>query len=276
MKRMFFICLLSTTFVCQSIPQKIVVVGATCDIGQALIKLLVTKNHTVVAVDDEADLLEDLQKQEGEKLKTKLLPSLDPEAARLCLTQVIKDLNGLDICILCNSVAPEMDEYGMLKEGHIPWKASKDTISVNVMETTALANVALNHFIEHKKGYLVGISSLDALHGHPGCPCYTASKAFMSNYLEAMRQKCARLGLSHIAICDIRWSFVNDIKEDISIGWTETPEQAALLMLKAIEDKKPVAYIMSKVNFALWMLMNVPALLRNVVSGLSVLRYPQG
>jgi short-subunit dehydrogenase len=277
MKNKLFLSLL---FLCSmsinAVPQKIVVIGATSDIGRALVKILLAKNHIVVAVDDDVDPLTDLQNREGEKLITKHLPINDAERAREGLIDIVEQIGGLDICILCCAIAPEIEEYGLLKSGHIPWDTSRETIAVNVMGTTALANIALNHFIENKKGYLVGVSSLDALHGHPGCPCYTASKAFLSNYLEAMRQKCKRLDLKNVTISDIRWSFVNQIKNDVNIGWTESPEQAALEMLKAIEEKKPVAYIMSKWNFMLWALTNIPALLRNAVSGISGLRQAQG
>lgn len=254
-------------------PKKVVVIGATSDIGQELCKILLSKGHTVVAADDDKDQLVDMQTREGQKLKTTFLEIADSEKARAGFQQIIKDIDGLDICILCNSIAPEIDDYGLLKDRHIPWSTSRDTIDVNVKGTTALANVALNHFLVKKKGYLAGVSSLDALYGHPGCPCYTASKAFMSNYMEAMRQKCIRLGQKNIHVCDIRWSFVSQVKDSLGKGWTENPQEAALQMLKAIEERKPVAYIMSRWSFILWAITAVPSLVRNAVTGLGGLRY---
>jgi short-subunit dehydrogenase len=253
-------------------PKKIIVVGGASDIGQSLVKELLNKGHIVVAADDDEHLLIDFKEQEGERLITKFLPISDEEKARGILNEVIEEIGGLDICILCCAIAPEIEQYGLLQSGYIPWKSSKDTIAVNVMGTTALANVVMNFFVEHEKGCLVGVSSLDALHGHPGCPCYTASKAFMSNYLEAMRQKCRQLKFKNIVVCDIRWSFVNQVKDDLGIGWTDNPDVAAVQMLQAIEQKKPVAYIMDRWSFAIWAVMAIPSLLRNALSGVSVLK----
>lgn len=263
----------SSSFINSASSKKIVIIGGASDIGQELVKILLSKDHTVVAADDDSGILQDMQKRYGTKLITRVIPIINTDESRVALSDIIEELEGMDICILCCSIAPEIDDYGILKDKHIPWMSSKETIETNVLGITALANVALNHFLDKKKGILVGISSLDALFGHPGCPCYTASKAFMSNYLEAMRQRFSRVEYKEIAICDIRWSFVSQIKDSLGAGWTESPEEAALQMLKAIEAKKPVAYIMSRWSFVLWALTAVPSLIRNAASGVSVLKH---
>ena len=249
--------------------KKIVVIGGTSDIGQSLTREFLEKGHTVVSADDDQDILNDMQEEQGERLITRYLPIAQPEEARKKLKAIIEEIGGMDICILCCGVAPEIKQYGLLHEGDIPWGPSEETIAVNVMGVTAVANVAMNHFIDCQKGSLVGVSSLDSLVGHPGCPCYTASKAFMSNYLGAMRKKCIRLNLHKVILCDIRWSFVDQLEEDLGIGWTEDPEKAAIEMVKAIEQKKPVAYIMDRWSFALWSLRAVPSLIQDVWSGVS-------
>lgn len=270
-KILLFSCLFSS-FLSAVPSKKIVIIGGASDIGQALTRQLLKKGHTVVAADDDQDILNNMQKQHGTSLITRYLPIAKAEESRSNFKEIIEEIGGLDICILCCAVAPEIKQYGLLHDGDIPWGASKETIEVNVLGVTALANVAMNHFIDHEKGYLVGISSLDSLVGHPGCPCYTASKAFMSNYLGAMHKKCTRLKLHDVVLCDIRWSFVHQVEQDLSIGWTEDPDQAAKEMLKAIEQKKQVAYIMDRWNFALWALTAIPSLIQNAVSGISVIK----
>lgn len=255
--------------------KKIVVIGGASAIGQALIKQLLIKDHIVVAADDDEIILDQMQEQYGSSLITRYFPITYTEEARKEFKDVIKEIGGMDLCILCCAIAPEIKQYGLLDDGDIPWGPSKETIEVNVLGTTALANVAMNHFIDQEKGYLVGISSLDSLVGHPGCPCYTASKAFMSNYLDAMRKKCSRLKLNNIVLCDIRWSFVHQVEEEVAMGWTDDPDKAALEMLKAIEQKKNVAYIMDRWSFALWGLMAIPSLVQNALSGLSVIKMAQ-
>lgn len=271
-KKIFLFSLLFSSFLCAVSPKKIVVIGGASDIGQALTRELLRKGHTVVAADDKQDILNDMQEQHGASLITHYLPIAQAAESRKTFKMIIECLDGLDICILCCAVAPEIKQYGLLHDGDIPWGPSKETIEVNVMGTTALANVAMNHFVDHQKGCLVGVSSLDSLVGHPGCPCYTASKAFMSNYLGAMHKKCARLKLHNIVLCDIRWSFVHQVEDNLAIGWTDDPDKAAIEMLKAIEQKKRVAYIMDRWSFALWSLMAIPSLIQNALSGMSVIK----
>ena len=256
---------------CAAPPKSIVIIGGS-PIGQALTRELLKKGHTVVVADDNQDILNDMQEQHGTSLITHYLPITQVEESRKIFKTIIEHLGRLDVCIICCTVAPEIKQYGLLHDGDIPWGPSKETIEVNVMGATALANIAMNHFIDHQKGYLVGVSSLDSLVGHPGCPCYTASKAFMSNYLGAMHKKCARLKLHNIVLCDIRWSFVHQVEDNLAIGWTDDPDKAAIEMLKAIEQKKHVAYIMDRWSFALWSLMAIPSLIQNALSGMSVIK----
>ena len=270
-KTVLFFLLCMGTMLQAATQKKIVVIGGASEIGQSLVNKLLGKGHRVVVADDNQEVLDTMQQQQGDRLMARYLSIIDTEKSRIEFEKIIQEFGGIDMCILCCGIAPEIEQYGLLHDGYIPWGPSKDTIALNVMGTTALANVAMNHFIKQERGYLVGVSSLDALVGHPGCPCYTASKAFMSNYLDAMRKKCGRLALKNIVICDMRWSFVKQVQDDLGIGWIENSEIAAQKILQAIEQKKPVSYIMDQWSFAIWALMAIPSLLRNGLSGVSVL-----
>ncbi len=47
--------------------------------------------------------------------------------------------------------------------------------------------------------YIVGISSIAAIRGRAECPAYNASKAFVSNYMQGLRQKAANQIFNAIA-----------------------------------------------------------------------------
>ena len=57
-------------------------------------------------------------------------------------------------------------------------------------------------------GHIVGISSIAAIRGNGDAPAYNASKAFVSNYLEGIRQKVSKLNLN-ITVTDIQSGFVD-------------------------------------------------------------------
>lgn len=254
-----------------SIKQKVCVVGANRDIGKKIVALLLAKGHTVVALDDEADQLAALQKEMGDRLITQVVSFTDVKELQATFTAMVTQMGGLDICILCNFIAPEIEEYAVHSH-HMVWQSAQETIAINVVGTVAIAHKALEYFMQQKKGYLVTISSLDALYGHPGCPCYTASQAFISNYMQAVRQRVSRLSDVAITLCDIRWSYVSHVQNTINSGWTQDLEVAAVQILQAIEQKKPVAYIMSKWGFALWALSAVPGLIKHIWTGMHELK----
>ncbi len=270
------VCLILSCFantVCAKSPAKrVIVVGGITDIGRELAKQYLQKGYTVGFIDDNKAQLEAFQTLENGALTVAPINFLDPEQARVQFQQFIETMGGMDICIFALSVAPEISQYGLLKDGDIPWNHSRQTILINILITAAFINVALNYFIDKGSGHLVGVSSLDALNGHPGCPAYTASKAFMANYLSGMRKKMSLLRFHEIFITDLRWSFIQDAKHSLAIGWIQTPQEAALHMIEAIEQRKSVAYIMSRWSFILWGLLTVPGLVKDMVSGISVLK----
>ena len=90
-------------------------------------------------------------------------------------------MNGIDLFIINAGVVyhnPDLD-----------WQKEKETIELNVLGFTAMANVAMKYFLRKGEGHLVGLSSISALRGHESCPAYNASKAFVSNYLEGLKKK---------------------------------------------------------------------------------------
>lgn len=256
----------------KSVSKKVIVIGGITDIGRELAKQYLQKGYAVGFLDANKAQLEAFQTLENGTLVIEQADFTDTEQARMQLTHLIDTLGGMDICIVALSIAPEVSQYGLLKDGDIPWNLARETIITNILVATALSNVALNYFLDQGAGHFVGVSSLDALFGHPGCPVYTASKAFMTNYLGGMRKKMQLLKYTAIYITDLRWSFIQDNKQSVAIGWIETPQEAALHMIEAIEQKKTVAYIMSKLSFVLWGLLAVPSMVKDMLSGISVLK----
>lgn len=256
----------------QGPAKKVIIVGGIMDIGREVAKQYLQKGYSVGFVDENQIQLEAFRTLENGAVSIQAVDFSDYEQARIMFKNFITQFGGMDICIIALAIAPEISQYGLLLDGDIPWNHSRQTVMVNILLSAALANIALNYFIDQGAGHLVGISSLDALNGHPGCPAYTASKAFMANYLGGMRKKMSLLKFNTIFVTDLRWSLVQDAKQVLAVGWIETPQEAAIHMISAIEQKKPVAYIMSRWSFILWGLLTVPALMKDILSGVSVLK----
>ena len=109
---------------------------------------------------------------------------LDVAQAQSTLTR-IRELDaacdGLDL-VIANA------GFGQETSGkRIKWETVQRTIDVNVTGAAATLCAALPQMVERKRGHLVGVASLAAFRGLPRQAPYSASKAFLSTFLESLR-----------------------------------------------------------------------------------------
>ena len=110
-------------------------------------------------------------------------------------------------------------------------------IETNLLGAIAVIDVAMAQFKQQGSGHLVGISSVSANFAIPGSGAYSASKAALTNYLEALRLEVTKF---KIAITIVHPGFVNT---DIAPGmekypFVATPENVAREIANGIAKKK--------------------------------------
>jgi short-subunit dehydrogenase len=209
--------------------KKAVVIGASSGIGRELSLLLGSSGYALGLAARRVELLEEL----AGKLPAAVVRGIDvssPHQAMERLELLIKDMGGVDLVVISAGTGhlnPELE-----------WELELDTIAVNVTGFAAMANVAMRHFMEQGRGHLVGISSIAALRGGAAAPAYNASKAFVSNYLQGLRQKVGRLGLP-ITITDIQPGLVDTaMAKGEGLFWVQSPDKAAAQIMEAIRAQK--------------------------------------
>jgi len=69
----------------------------------------------------------------------------------------------------------------------IKWDTVKRIIDVNVTGAAATLSAVLPQMVERKRGHVVGVASLAAFRGLPRNAAYSASKAFLSTFMESLR-----------------------------------------------------------------------------------------
>lgn len=112
-------------------------------------------------------------------------------------------------------------------------------------------------------GHIAGISSIAAIRGPGKAPAYNASKSFMSNYLEGLRQKASKSGIA-ITVTEIQPGFVNTaMAKGEGLFWVAPPEKAAWQIFKAITGKKKHAYITKRWRSIAWLLKIMPRWIYN-------------
>jgi short-subunit dehydrogenase len=230
--------------------KKAIIVGASSGIGKSLAQTLAGDGYRVGLAARRLPLLLDLQKEIGSQTLVKQIDVSKIPAATLLFSELIQEMDGVDLIIISAGTGfmnPELD-----------WDKENETIAVNVTGFAAIANVAIHYFIKNGGGHLVNISSIAAIRGSGIAPAYNASKAFESNYMHGLRCKIDKSGLP-ITITDIQPGFVDTaMAQGDGLFWVASPEKAAKQIYQAIKAKKANAYITRRWRLFAWLLKLIP------------------
>jgi short-subunit dehydrogenase len=166
------------------------------------------------------------------------------------LRELIDEMGDVELIAVCAGtgfVNPELT-----------WEHERDTVAVNVLGFCAVVNVAMSHFMTRQSGHLVGISSVAALRGDGTAPAYSASKAFVSNYLEGIRQMASKRRLP-IFVTDVQPGFVDTaMAKGDGLFWVATARKAAAQILDAIGHRRRHAYVTRRWRLVAWFLKVAP------------------
>lgn len=233
--------------------KKAIVIGASSGIGRELSRLLAANGFALAIVARRTALLNDLQNELHNGALVRQLDVRDSDATLKTMAELIETMGGVDLVVYATG-------SGDLNEA-LEWSSEYNTIATNVLGFTAVANVALKHFVERQSGHLVAISSIAALRGGRGAPAYNASKAFIAKYLEGLRQKVTHLGLP-IVVTEIQPGFVDtDMAKGEGLFWVASANEAARQIHAAIVRKKSHAYVTRRWRLIAWVLRIMPAAL---------------
>ena len=210
--------------------KKAIIVGASSGIGKALAKRLSQNGYNVGISARRTELLKEIQKENSKISFIKTMDLSKPDEALRLFNDLISEMGGVDLVIISAGT-------GFINPG-LEWVKEKDTIDVNVAGFAAIAGSAMSYFLKEGRGHLAGISSIAALRGSSEGPAYSASKAFVSNYMEGLRFK-ARKASSDIFVTDIQPGFVDTaMAKGEGLFWVASPEEAARQIYDAIRAKK--------------------------------------
>ncbi|HUM47248.1 MAG TPA: SDR family NAD(P)-dependent oxidoreductase [Chitinophagales bacterium] len=214
--------------------KKVIIVGASSGIGRELAILYANKKWLVGVTGRRRELLHELRDQYPEQIIPLSFDNTSDDV-EYHLQLLISKLGGLDLLILSSG-------SGALNTS-LDWKVEQETIELNVMAWTQIADFIFSYFREQEHGHFAAITSIASIRGEGRAPAYNASKSFQANYLEGLRKLAVFLKLK-ITVTDIQPGFV---KTKMAKGkgrfWEAPPEKAARQILYAIERKKNKVYI---------------------------------
>jgi len=235
--------------------KKAIVVGSTSGIGKELARMLVKSSYKVGVTGRRRDLLVALKQENPDTIFSKTFDVTDTTLSILELSELVVELGGLDLLIICSGIGELND--------NLDFVAEKRTIDTNVVGFTAIADWAFNYFKNQGFGHLAAISSIAGIRGSRQAPSYGSTKAYQINYLQALRQKAGHLKLP-IIITDIRPGFVDtDMAKGDGLFWLAPLEKASHQIFNALLQKKRIIYVTKRWALVAWILRRIPNFIYN-------------
>jgi short-subunit dehydrogenase len=159
----------------------------------------------------------------------------DYDAVPDLLRRIIADLGGLDLVIYAAGVnfPPGLAEYNFDND--------RQMLEVNLLGAFAWLNPIAALFQSAKRGQIVGISSVAGDRGRVGNPGYNTTKAGLTTYLEALRNRLTRHGVN---VLTVKPGFVQTdmLKAAQKVMFPITAEKAADDIWFAIRTRKQQIY----------------------------------
>lgn len=237
-----------------SFQKKVIIVGASSGIGRALSACFARDNWLVGATGRREKLLQELASLYPDRI-IPMAFDITQDDCEHNLRLLISKLNGLDLLVLSSGT-------GELNP-NLNWQIEEDTIRLNVLAWTRIADFTFNFFSVQGYGHFTAITSIASIRGEGRAPAYNASKSFQANYLEGLRKSAVHKNQA-ITITDIQPGFV---KTSMAKGkgrfWESSADKAARQIFTAIRRKKQKAYITKRWWLVAQILKLMPASIYN-------------
>jgi short-subunit dehydrogenase len=237
-----------------------IIVGASDGIGSALARKLVKEGYTLALLARRKDKLDALCAELNIAGEVRALPYAhdvsNTKDIPALLSRVVADLGGLDLIVFMAGVnypPGGIDKYN--------FENDRKMIEINVIGAMAWLNPVAAMFQSAKMGQIVGISSVAGDRGRVGNPGYNTSKAALSTYLEALRNRLTRYGVN---VLTVKPGFVNTEMVKAAQGGTPLiiePEQAANEIYKAMKKRKQMIYTPSIWRWIMLIIQHIPSII---------------
>ena len=213
-----------------------VITGASSGIGAALAKEFAKRGHNLALCARRTERLESLKQQLASEypsitVETVALDVNDLDSVPIVFNQLKSTLGTLDIVIANAGIT------GVRRTGNGDLSIDKNIMQTNLFGAIATIDAAVAIFREQGHGQIVGMSSFSAFRGIPGSAAYSASKAALTNYLQAV---CTEFYRKNIKTTAIHPGFIKpEIDENIEkFPFVIEADKAAKTMVNAIEKGK--------------------------------------
>jgi len=239
--------------------RRAILVGASSGIGAALARRLADDGWQLALLARRADRLEalcaEINQAAGEtRARFYIHDVREYDSVTALLTRILADLGGLDLFIYNSgtSLPAGLKKYDFEKD--------RRTLEVNLIGALAWLNPVAAMFQSQKSGTIVGISSVAGDRGRVGNPAYNASKAALTCYLEALRNRLSRHG---VHVLTVKPGFVDT---ELLAGakktfWVVPPERVANDVVRALRRRRQQIYVPRRWGLLMLVVRNIPSVI---------------
>ena len=239
--------------------RRAILIGASQGIGAALSRKLADEGYALALLDRNMELLQIVcdeinGKARGPRAISYSHDVTDYKSFPDLLRRIVANLGGLDLFVYVAGAIyfPALDEYNF-EEDH-------KMVEVNLLGAMAWMSQVALLFQGAKSGQIAGISSVAGDRGRIGNPGYNTSKAGLTTYLEALRNRLTRHGVNVITI---KPGMVKT--EMLTLPGAPrpmlavTPEEAAEEIWKAIRRRKQTVYVSGIWRWVMLVIRHIPS-----------------
>ncbi|TNF93668.1 MAG: SDR family NAD(P)-dependent oxidoreductase [Gammaproteobacteria bacterium] len=251
-------------------PGCILITGAGGDIGSAL-ALSYAKPGNILALTDIDTLrlkkISDLCSSAGANV---ISAEIDVTQSRMLADWIIDVDNQYPIDLVIAN-AGIVSSIGNKSEPE-SWKRIKKVFDTNLYGVLATVTPLINRMQERKKGQIAIMSSLSAYRGLPLIPAYSASKASLKVYGEALRGALAKDNIGVSVICP---GFIKSLMSDQFPGpkpFMLSAEQAANIIVSSLSKNQARVSFPFPLNLGAWFYSIIPAGLSDLLLNFSAFK----
>lgn len=237
---------------------KAIIVGASRGFGAALAEVLAREGYDLALLSRDKDALDDLAgrlRGDGEHLVNTYRHDVreHDKVPRLFETAT-RELGGLDLLVYNSGIMDAHDPQAFSPERDL------EMLRVNLLGGVPWLILAGQRFLQAGSGHLVGVGSIAGERGRRAVPGYSASKAGLHTYLEALRNRLDRHGVIVTTLKPGQME-TRMLEGAAAIRGPIKPERAAELAWRAIRRKRRVAFIPSRWSLIALVIRNIPGFL---------------
>ncbi|NUQ86365.1 MAG: SDR family NAD(P)-dependent oxidoreductase [Anaerolineales bacterium] len=234
-----------------------IIVGASAGLGAALARKLSCEGYALALLGRSKDRLESLGNEinaSGGYARAYAHDVSEFHKVPYLLRQVVAELGGLDLVVYVAGVnlpPGGIDKYS--------FENDRKMVEVNLIGAMAWLTPVAEMFQSAKAGQIVGISSVAGDRGRVGNPGYNTSKAGLTTYLEALRNRLTRHGVN---VLTVKPGFMMTEMLKAAQGATPfaiPPEKAADDIWEAMKKRKQVVYTASIWRWIMLAIQHTPS-----------------